>query len=652
MRTSKNILLAGANPKDTHYLDELRREIYGIMDALKEVQNRREINLKKELQVSFKDLFDEFNKPGPKYNLFHFCGHSNAEQIILHDDLSGVQKISNDNFVNFLKIQTDLEVIFLNSCCSETLGELILKECSHIQAVIETTTIISDRSASEFAQALYKGLNGGKCLYAAFNQAYVFKGGNTSNIEETTRSVQVSFVDKKDVWKISFNDKKFVEEWVLVKHGHHRFFRPEVKKKLAVMYDNNAKDIDPHIYFDCIKNSFRNNHEVATGSFEKIMLDDNSKGFLESVDFFVICITNSFLSYWDDKIRNDTFVTNIILKKSIIFLGCSGDVNDSINLIIGDLKGSVKYSIFPKDGHALAGILKGNIMISFNSFCRKEIHEMVTQNDVEDILIKKAPNLNFKKQIDPFESDSNDSFEFYSLNLIMIEGTEHCAQELLIRRILSSFPTRKLSRNNPRFIECVKKNITKNLTLTDLIKITHKALLGHYDDNVTSTSLQNLIRDMLVQQDLVIILNEIPNNTENDLLVLREFWNEIVCTINCDNLANILYLFFVHKEAKANDEKNKWSQNGFNIVPSKCNVLLLDIISPLSKKPLQKWLNETTEEIEDEKHPFHTLLDQKNFNEILRHPQMSEAIGTICELLKCPNANSEIFNLNPSHVQY
>ena len=147
MSKSKCILLASANKYQglTGYLEFLREERLKIVAAIK---GSAQINHASE--CTFESLFDHFNEAQNPIHFFHYFGHSDAEQIYLHNEATGTRKISNRRLVDFLKCQKSLEIVFLNSCCSETLGELILSECESVKAVLETTTKVGDKQAAEF----------------------------------------------------------------------------------------------------------------------------------------------------------------------------------------------------------------------------------------------------------------------------------------------------------------------------------------------------------------------------------------------------------------------------------------------------------------------------------------------------------------------
>lgn len=644
MPTQKTILLASANVLDNRdYLIHLKDERRKILDILHPLRLRQEVHIEREIEISFSELFDQFNKPGyfqQPINLFHYSGHSNEEKLILEDAVGGNKSISARQLADFLKLQPGLEVVFLNSCSSESIGALLLD--SGVGAVIETTTVIRDADASRFAEWVYKGLHAGKSLVEAFEQAVVSYESEVcccTRKESNLRDISGFFSDEEEercAWKLAFNDKAFVENWYLVERIRQRFYDANVTTRVLAVYapvENNEP------YYSVLRGAFLGQPEILVYSISEILTGDESEMEKLIADSHValFILSEGFSNFWMGLDRWKPALKNL----QLIFLGCDGDVQRSFQLVNEELLRE-KSSVFPPYPFTLKQLSeKQNLETAFNSFCADLIRKEISNpfNKLSEVLTEEFDNLNFGKQRRPFESTGENSFQFSTYNLILVEGSLHCAQELLVKKLLMYAKPRIAKNINPNVIS-IGKNVPNVLTQAELYQQLADTLIGR-KISLGMDHLIETITQKIEQEDLVIVMNDVFQENGDCLPIFREFWNELIEKLPPES-KHRLFLFIIHKACK--ESKNHWNTIGFTSNPPFSNVRLLDAIEPLHEVDLNSWHANTGKRFPDG-HFFYSLIEEKQAKQILQEPYMTKAIAEICHLMKCPGILSEILKI-------
>ncbi|WP_421800009.1 hypothetical protein [Haliscomenobacter sp.] len=633
----KRILLASAQVNtNKEYLDHLKEERDGIGRVLNDSIKKGKIALQQEKECTFEGLFDNFNAPDTKdkeINVFHYCGHSDGEQLYLQQDGAGNRMLSNQNLVNFFKYQKKLELVFLNSCSSETLGEMLLAECDHIQAVIETTSKISDLTAAKFAEKFYQSLHAGKNLKLAFDQTVDsfadIKSVGYRSVEKG-RSIVKWDDHEESTWTLSFKEDTFVDNWYLVERPIQRYFEPSIKTKiLVIVEDSNENDK----YYRLIDNLFLQDQGVLILPFSDILLEDQKEELVANVEQVIILLTEETIAFF----KRFEWLIPLLTKAPLLFLGCTGDTAKTFTQIASQLERD-DAPIFPSPRSSLERLSEVyGLEFAFNDFCAQFITKSIRSR--EATLASELEDLNFTKQRLPFESkDEELSFRFGKHNLMLIEGSPNCAQELLVKK-LRRYANPRVSSNVKPDVVSVKSYLPGKLTKEDLCRMLTHTLLS-VDLDLGIELIGKTILQKTMQQDLIIVLNDISKNHGDCLSVIKNFWNEL--TLHLQETKHRLFLFFIHKECQ--DSQKNWTTQGFVNQPPLFNVRSLDLIEPLNEQIWNGWHASTGKRFPKED-LFHSLIQEEKSQQILRDPYMAKAIAKICDLMKCPEICKKLLTI-------
>lgn len=638
MPEQKTILLASANVlNNPGYLAHLQKERRNIRNILQPSFIRREINIEQEVELSFNDLFAQFNR-GKSINLLHYSGHSTEEKLLLQDVGGDSKDLSANQLAAFLKLQPGLEVVFLNSCCSESIGELLL--ASGVNAVIETTTEVGDEDAARFAGWIYEGLHSGKSLADAFEQATIFFEQEICPCTRTPPNPRgiAGFPlgsEEKCLWKLAFNEKSFVENWYLVERIHRRFYHKDVTTRVLAIYEKT--DYNEQCY-KVISDLFWERHDVMVYSLEELLADENRNELIQETQTAILLFNTGFGGFWSQL----EWLHPSLKAMNLLFVGCDGDVEGAYSKVKNNLALTTEVPTFPPGSLTLEKLARAESLEKVvKDLFAKSICEKVSQafSASKEILTEEFDNLNFGKQRQPFESDDEKSFRFDKYNLVLVEGSPNCAQELLVKKLLLYANPRIERSVKPRHIS-IGTNVPNALTKEELyLQLTH-SLLGA-KINIGIEPLRDVISQKIDEQDLVIILNDVVQNNGDCLPVFRDFWNELAVLLP-ETPKNRLFLFIIHKAC--NESKNHWNTQGFHSNPSLFNVRLLDAIEPLNNTALNTWHANTGKRFPTN-HFFYSLIQKEKATQILKDPYMTKAIAEICHLMKCPGILSELLKI-------
>lgn len=277
----------------------------------------------------------------------------------------------------------------------------------------------------------------------------------------------------------------------------------------------------------------------------------------------------------------------------------------------------------------------------FNGIFRKAICEKVFKTIVpaNKILTREFDNLNFGKQLSILESDRSDAFRFGSFNLLLIEGSQLCAQELLVKR-LWQYPKPRIDKNIKPKIISIGKNFPDNLTENKFYRELSYSILG-VNFPASIEFLREAILQQLAEEDFILVLNDVYNKYKNFLDLLMDFWNRLTENLRGEPTKR-LFIFVIHKECE--NSVNQWSTDGFRSEPPLINVCLLDAIEPLKEPVLNAWHAKAGNSF-PEQDQFHQLIKEENIRTILKEPYMAKAMAEICNLMNCPEVLSEVLKL-------
>lgn len=137
---------------------------------------------------------------GNRVTIFHYAGHANPETMLLETSDGGNQHASAQKLEDFLRLQPNLKLVFLNACCTQAWAQRLV--ALGIPCVIATSRPVLDSAAPHFASAFYKSLADGRSTIAqAFQVASAGVDFQRSQSDPTPQlSRDMSFGDADPGW--------------------------------------------------------------------------------------------------------------------------------------------------------------------------------------------------------------------------------------------------------------------------------------------------------------------------------------------------------------------------------------------------------------------------------------------------------------------
>ncbi|MEL6853329.1 MAG: CHAT domain-containing protein [Bacteroidota bacterium] len=113
------------------------------------------------------DLWQKFHRFHGAISLFHYGGHSDPNQLYLHEE-----SLKGQSLATLLGLEPNLKLVFLNAC--KNAGQVADLFAAGVPAVIATSEYIADSMALSLARHFYSGLAQGRTLESAFLAAAAF----------------------------------------------------------------------------------------------------------------------------------------------------------------------------------------------------------------------------------------------------------------------------------------------------------------------------------------------------------------------------------------------------------------------------------------------------------------------------------------------
>ncbi len=162
------VLLAFANDADAP-LRELAKEQDELMAALDQPRRDGKCRIETLAAATPAKIIEIFQRYAGQICVFHYGGHASEEALFLRKDYPGQGRTEATHLAEFLAVQQNLELVFINGCLSE--GQVEAYHSASVKAVIATDRVIGDEAAREFAKRCYLGLAGGATISEAFQAA-------------------------------------------------------------------------------------------------------------------------------------------------------------------------------------------------------------------------------------------------------------------------------------------------------------------------------------------------------------------------------------------------------------------------------------------------------------------------------------------------
>jgi len=225
------IFLAFANDRE-RYLYNLKLEQRGIREAFRFAEEAGLCEVVNENNTTIDDILDVFQKYRDHIAIFHYGGHADDYLLLLESDAGERAPAHSGGLVSFLSRQKNLQLVFINGCCSKPQALNLIK--AGVPAVVGTSQPIDDAMATEISPRFYKGLVGGLAIDRAWREAVdqiridvgdeEFQALNRQG--ETTGSIVFS-------WDIYYRDgAEKVKEWNLPAAANNPLFGlPEISEE-------------------------------------------------------------------------------------------------------------------------------------------------------------------------------------------------------------------------------------------------------------------------------------------------------------------------------------------------------------------------------------------------------------------------------------
>ncbi len=206
------IFLAFANNDDNHLglLDMERKKVSEILIPL---ESKQHFQLFREPTTTTADVFKYLSLFKDRLVIFHYGGHAESDKLLLHGE-----DANSDGIADVLKLQKNLQLVFLNGCSTKDQVKLLLE--NGIPAVIATSVPINDQKAADFSITFYDALAKQHSIKEAFEMASAFlktKGQGSAEIYRGVISREQLNKDKDELpWGLytTENNEK-VLDWKL-----------------------------------------------------------------------------------------------------------------------------------------------------------------------------------------------------------------------------------------------------------------------------------------------------------------------------------------------------------------------------------------------------------------------------------------------------
>lgn len=162
------LLFAFAND-DGRSLRKLDIEQKEIRQLFKAAEKEGKCKIEVLAGATAADIIQAFQEYRNQIRIFHYAGHSNADEIFFAAPYEKEVSVKASNLADFLALQKGLELVFLNSCLS--LPQAALYHQSGVKTVLATNTKIGDTDAVDFAKLFYHGLIHAADIQQAYQEA-------------------------------------------------------------------------------------------------------------------------------------------------------------------------------------------------------------------------------------------------------------------------------------------------------------------------------------------------------------------------------------------------------------------------------------------------------------------------------------------------
>ena len=519
------ILIARANDSE-RYLSSLDDEVKGIKTALLSTKAKEEYTLIEIPELDYESFKEKIIEPSMinKVKIFHYCGHSDSNGIAFCNEQGDVEYISPDVLSGYLSNQGHLEMVFLNSCFSESMAERLVE--AGVPVVIGTTDLVNDDDSAILAATFYSLLASAFSIQEAFKQVF-------NEIPKKIKSSRGPVLDNREVkkrWKIYLKKSEYAERR-LVKRSQIDELNDLDEDKHAVLLVY-SKDEKGENYKHIIENFF-SDQEVEVFLIWDFTthanIKDREKAF-KRLNNILYLATDSL-----NKTLNKELSDMVPWLKKVDQVGivaCDGNINAiQENLFKKELI-SNGCNVVPDIRLPLSTIRIENLSTHLKVLLKDKMNDLIggikTRPPDEDLFY----TLDFEAQITKIIK-CEDAFKKRPINFILIEGTDTCGQVILAKRIIDIHEQNINIDINKKSAISLKDNLKETIELNvRSLCILLNGLLDYHPLNITPQAFCDALLANLKNEPIVVNIHGISTIKEDFQKALSDFMNILNIKLN------------------------------------------------------------------------------------------------------------------------
>lgn len=635
------VLLAYSN-QSNDFLPHLQEEVNGIHFCLTKAW-KEQAEIQQIAANSIEDIARLIRELKDRIVLFSYSGHASKEAWLLQN-----QKVFLEGFAPLLKECDNLKLVMLNGC--STAGQARALEEIGVPFVIGTSRPTLDELAKKFAIAFFEALSNGKY---SLEGAYLHAKNNLLSIDpklpfpreegikdrRAGRKLPDEISDQQELWGIygTFSNANILF-WDLCSLPLNLTFAEKTAgAKVLFVHDKNSLGIYEElenwierVYAECIPKSVQD--ACNNGDWNHFNIEGFNELWMQADCVCILVKDSKFNQFWKEiapycqKLKIDfpkpVYFVNININKDLFSSFCS------------EIEGC---EIFPKKDiwFILPTLMdyeeKAN---SGYSDLIAELKQKLSTPIKEAHLKEKLNEFNYRAERSDFEIKE----KFLPFQLITIEGTFHCGQEWLMKRLLARTLKKKPWDIKPHIIDFAGEEIGST---NDLWNCIGERVVGQRDREPIIEGIKEKLNF-----DNILITLLIPETNHTMVKgVIESFWQEwLDATAPLGKTSFRFYLVVINKAFDPDHDTG--SLQLAEIQQTHGRSFKINPIQPLDglygRESLESW-HKTHNKSTFSELQYKKLLDNKE--KILSGRFIKKVVWEICTLYNCPSVHEELFRI-------
>lgn len=646
------IIFISSDVSLSHPLPKIKDEIKNARDTvLRDAWRKRWIDIVERPYFEFATLQNELNADPDREMVIHYAGHAGAQGLLIKTN-AGEQVLPVDDLVTLLSAHRQrIRLVFLNGCYSQEIAKKLCNE--GIRFVIGTTGKIGDSVAARVALEFYlEMISTPKTVDQAFAicKASFTQAGIGDELHNAFRGF-----DKEATadfpWQLTNAEPLAPDDlaWTLVPARKRNLalsgeYGRRFRLKVLCLYAKPESD-----YFQYLLNNLKDdtsNNWIINGLWNIFGdLDrEDLENELKAADIIIHLINgSSYVGLIDELIQSGINTDDFNTKKHICFpvdaipsaptIRNSGWYQTALTIIPNiDAFGSN----FKNMKQLIGGTMSDDRIFEtfFKSNIEKLLKEILNNKYIDpDRLAKDLKQMRFMEEEAVYSKGGKRES---NIHFILIEGTNDCAQPLLVWNIINKLNNLKNKKSNAIRLRFRTDLNTEGEFWTLLFKeLQIKRTVS--TDQYSSACIDTLLQRM-EHEDIVLVIEDL-NSTHTGIFkkVIQE---EFLQKINIEYKINInkngsqflpgrLFIFAVNYDV----EKAAYSTNYTQLKDAAISEVLISPVTLFNNTERDNLFQEMKKNYCNNL-PFQTLDSKENQDTVIDKPRKT-AIQLICEKLQC-----------------